>query len=190
MKLTKVRRKCAMECQGCQQRAATLHFTQVVNGQKVEVHVCGVCAREKGYMTYPEESYSLHNLLAGLLNFDTTQIGNLEDAAKQSVNSQCPNCELTFSEFKRVGKFGCAKCYEAFSERLHPIIRRVQSGNTKHHGKIPLRKGGDLHTKKKIESYKLQLQKLVENESFEEAAIVRDQIKELKKRDLESGEHE
>lgn len=177
-----------MECQECKQRSATLHFTQLINGQKSEVNVCGVCAREKGYMTYPEESYSLHNLLAGLLNFDTTQIGNLEGTVKQTEDTQCPRCDLTFSEFKRVGKFGCAECYQAFFEKLHPIIRRVQSGNTNHHGKIPERKGGDLHTKKKIESYKLQLQQLIENESFEEAAVMRDQIKELKERDQESGD--
>lgn len=178
-----------MECQECQQRAATLHFTQVINGKKSEVNVCGVCAREKGYMTSPEDSYSLHNLLAGLLNFDTNQLGNLEDASvKRTTDAQCPNCELTFSEFQRIGKFGCATCYEAFSKRLHPIIRRVQSGNTNHHGKIPNRKGGSLHTKRKIESYKLQLQQLIENESFEEAAIVRDQIKKLKEQDQELGD--
>jgi len=177
-----------MECQECKQRTATLHFTQVINGQRSEVNVCGVCAREKGYMTYPEDSYSLHNLLAGLLNFDATQIGNLEGTVKQTADTQCPRCELTFSEFKRVGKFGCAECYQVFSKKLHPIIRRVQSGNTNHHGKIPERRGGDLHTKKKIESYKLQLQQLIESESFEEAAIVRDQIKELKESDEELGD--
>lgn len=175
-----------MECQECHQRTATLHFTQVINGQKSEVNVCGVCAREKGYMTYPEESYSLHNLLAGLLNFDATQIEKLGDTtAKQAVDFHCPHCELTFSEFQRVGKFGCAKCYQAFSERLQPIIRRVQSGNVNHHGKIPKRQAGNLHTKRKIESYKLQLQQLIADESFEEAAIVRDQIKELKEHDQE-----
>lgn len=177
-----------MECQECQQRAASFHFTQVINGQKSEVNVCGICAREKGYMTYPEESYSLHNLLAGLLNFDTTQMENLEDTAKQPADNHCQNCEMTFSEFKRVGKFGCAECYQAFSKRLQPIIRRVQSGNTNHHGKIPERKGGDLHTKKRIETYKLQLQQLIESELFEEAAIVRDLIKELKECDQELGD--
>src|SRR5690625_5391316 len=77
---------------------------------------------------------------------------------------------MTFSEFKRVGKFGCAACYHTFSTRLDPIIRRVHSGNTKHFGKIPKRKGGNLHMKKQLEVYKNELQKLIENEAFEEAA--------------------
>ncbi|MFD1038202.1 UvrB/UvrC motif-containing protein [Virgibacillus byunsanensis] len=169
-----------MECQECQKRPATLHFTQVINGNKTEVHVCEVCAKEKGYMTYPEEGYSLHNLLSGLFNFDSSSIGaNSNPTFKQTKELQCPQCEMTLSEFKRVGKFGCAECYHAFSERLDPIFRRVHSGNTKHHGKIPKRKGGNLHAKKQLESYKKELQTLIEKEDFEDAAKVRDKIRGL-----------
>lgn len=170
-----------MECQECHERQATLHFTQVINGNKMEIHVCEVCAKEKGYMTYPEEGYALQNLLSGLFNFDTVAMENQKGTSNQTKELQCPQCEMTFSEFKRVGKFGCAECYNTFSERLDPIFRRVHSGNTKHHGKIPARKGGDLHTKKQVESYKAELQQLIEDEAFEEAATVRDKIKELEK---------
>lgn len=171
-----------MECQECHKRQATLHFSQVINGNKTEVHVCEVCAKEKGYMTYPEEAYSLHNLLSGLFNFDSSSVDSQKGSSyKQAQDLQCPQCEMTFSEFKRVGKFGCAKCYRTFSERLDPILRRVHSGNTKHHGKIPTRKGGDLHLKKEIESHKAELHHLIENEAFEDAAKVRDEIKELEK---------
>lgn len=177
-----------MECQECQQRPATLHFTQVINGNKTEVHVCEVCAKEKGYMTYPEEGYSLHNLLSGLFNFDTAKLGNSQENTFKQVNElKCPKCEMTFSEFKRVGKFGCATCYETFAEKLDPILRRVHAGNTKHAGKIPKRKGGDLHTKKQLEGYKAELQHLIETEAFEEAARVRDKINALKNKNDNLG---
>lgn len=170
-----------MECQECQQRPSTLHFTRVINGNKKEIYVCEVCARDKGYMTYPEEGYSLHNLLAGLFNFESTPIKkHQETSLKQSQQLQCPKCKLTFSEFKRIGKFGCATCYQTFSDQLNPIIRRVHSGNTKHSGKIPKRKGGSLHTKKKLEAYQMKLQHLIKKEAFEEAALIRDEIKKLK----------
>ncbi|MEC5425613.1 UvrB/UvrC motif-containing protein [Virgibacillus sp. C22-A2] len=169
-----------MECQECQQRPATLHFTQVINGNKKEVHVCEVCAKEKGYMTYPEDGYSLQNLLSGLFNFDSAKIESQHGKSFNQVKElQCPKCEMTFSDFKSTGKFGCAACYDTFSKRLESIFRRVHSGNTKHYGKIPKRKGGDLHTKKQLEGYKAELQSLIDNEAFEEAAKVRDKIKEL-----------
>lgn len=169
-----------MECQECQKRPATLHFTQVINSNKTEVHVCEVCAKEKGYMTYPEEGYSLHNLLTGLFNFDSAMMESKQsNSYKQVKELKCPQCGMSLSTFKQVGKFGCATCYDTFSGRIDPILRRVHSGNTKHYGKIPKRKGGDLHTKKKLETYKAELHQLIEDENFEEAAQIRDKIKAL-----------
>ncbi|MFC2949303.1 UvrB/UvrC motif-containing protein [Virgibacillus sediminis] len=169
-----------MDCQECHNRPATVHLTQVVNGNKTTVHVCGVCAKEMGYMNSPEEGYSLQNLLSGLFNFDPGGLGPQKDQPyQQSKEVQCPGCKMTFSEFQRVGKFGCASCYETFSSRLDPIFRRVHSGNTQHSGKIPKRQGGDLKKKKQLESYREQLKTLIEEEEFEEAAKVRDKIREL-----------
>ncbi|HLR65866.1 UvrB/UvrC motif-containing protein [Virgibacillus alimentarius] len=170
-----------MECQECHKRPASLHFSQTVNGNKTEVYVCEVCAKEKGYMTYPEEGYSLHDLLSDLFNFDAAQIGSHNKTFQQTTELQCPECKMNFSSFKRTGKFGCAQCYHTFSKHIDPIFRRVHSGNTKHSGKIPKRKGGNLHTKKQIEQHKQEIQQLIENEAFEEAAIVRDKIKELER---------
>ncbi|HLQ71283.1 MAG TPA: UvrB/UvrC motif-containing protein [Bacillota bacterium] len=181
-----------MKCQECREREATLHLKQVVNGQKKEIHVCDVCAKEKGYKIYPDEGYSLHHLLSGLFNYDSQQMDGHQNAAfKESTELQCPQCQITFSEFKRVGKFGCSQCYETFSDKLDPIFRRVHSGNNTHHGKIPKRKGGDMHIKKKLESYRSELKRLVEKEEFEKAANVRDIIKKMEKelRQKEAGDN-
>ncbi|GAA0434113.1 protein-arginine kinase activator protein McsA [Lentibacillus halophilus] len=168
-----------MECQECQQRPATLRYTQVINGDKTEVYVCDVCAKEKGYMTYPEEGYSLHQLLSGLFS---PPIDNQQHTPKQQKNElQCPKCEMTLSKFKKLGKFGCSQCYQTFEEYLDPMFRRVHSGNTAHHGKIPARKGGDMRIKKQMNAYKEELQRLIKNEAFEDAATVRDKINALKK---------
>jgi len=166
-----------VECQECHERPATLHFTQVINGEKTEVYVCEICAKEKGYMNYPEEGYSLHHLLSGLLN--STFESPKSTAGQQTEELQCPKCEMTLSEFKRVGKFGCPDCYETFAANLDPIFRRVHSGNTKHYGKIPARIGGDMRLKKQVDAHKEELQRLIKNEAFEEAATIRDKIKAL-----------
>ncbi|MFD1363498.1 UvrB/UvrC motif-containing protein [Lentibacillus salinarum] len=166
-----------MECQECHKRPATLHFTQVINGDKTEVYVCEACAKEKGYMSYPEEGYSLHHLLSGLFNstFENAKAAQ----GQQTTELQCPQCAMTLSEFKRIGKFGCPTCYETFSDHLDPVFRRVHSGNTTHHGKIPARIGGNMRIKKEVDAYREELQRLIKREAFEEAARVRDKIKEL-----------
>lgn len=172
-----------MECQICHERPAKLHFTQVINGNKTEIHVCEVCAKEKGYVTYPDDGYTLHDLLKGLFNVDSSSVGaQRHHPLNFQKQQQCPQCELTFIDFQRTGKFGCAKCYETFSPRIESILRRVHSGNTVHSGKIPKRKGGNLHIKRQIEKYREQLLRLIEEEAFEEAAVVRDKINALKEK--------
>src|SRR5690625_3220893 len=141
-----------MLCQECKKRPATLHFKQFISGQKSEVHLCDVCAKDKGYMAMPEENYSLHDLLSGIFNFDTHSLDSQKEAFQRTREWQCQQCGLSISEFKRFGKFGCATCYESFANHLDPILRRVHSGNTKHHGKIPKRQGGSLHTKKELQA--------------------------------------
>lgn len=170
-----------MDCQECHQRSAILHFTQLINGKKIDTHVCEVCAKELGYMTHPEEGYSLHNLLAGLFDFESNQ---LKTSLEKELDLRCSKCDLEFTEFKRTGKFGCAECYHTFSKQIEPILKRVHSGNIKHNGKIPKRQGDHLHVKKQLEVYQNQLKQFIEREEFEEAAIVRDQIKALKSGNL------
>lgn len=176
-----------MECQECKERSATLHFTKVVNGTKTEIHVCEQCAKEKGYVSQEEEAYSLHDLLSGLFNFEPTPIQTEQKSNYTTHHGlKCSNCGMTYQEFTRIGKFGCAECYHAFADRLNPIFRRVHSGNTVHDGKIPKRIGSTIHQKKQLDQYKKQLQHLIEDEEFEEAAKVRDQIKALQ-HDLNHG---
>lgn len=174
-----------MECQECHERPASLHFTQVVNGHKTEVYVCEKCAYEKGYMSQGQESLSLHNLLSGLFNFDSFQMADSKSysSSQHDINSlKCDHCGLTYDQFKRVGKFGCSNCYKTFDERLNPIFRRVHSGNTVHDGKVPKRRGGLLHVQREVNQKRTELQQLIQQEEFEEAAKVRDQIRTLEKK--------
>lgn len=180
-----------MECQECHQRTATLHYTQVINGNKTEVHICEQCAKEKGYISYDEDNYSLHNLLSGLFNFESSPLTeNQSTTYEPKKKFVCDQCGMSYDEFKRVGKFGCAECYKTFDERLNPIFRRVHSGNTKHEGKVPKRIGGNIHLRKQLDLRKNDLQVLIEKEEFEEAAKVRDQIRSLEKELKQSGDGE
>ena len=179
-----------MDCQECHKRPATLHFTQVISGEKKQIHVCEECAKEKGYLTYPEDSYTFEDLLSGLFNYKFDTAGNHVSTSpnQQWEDLQCPQCHMTFSKFRRIGKFGCASCYETFADKLDPVFRRVHSGNTVHHGKIPKRKSKHLHVKREIETLQSELNKLIQEEAFEQAAEIRDKIHALKKQKLEESD--
>jgi len=170
-----------VQCQECQERPATFYFQQIVNGEKQEVHVCQVCAQEMGYTKSTNENYSLQDLLTGLFNFDGAALGQQQPQQMERKKAiQCPKCEMTFAEFQQIGKFGCASCYEAFAEKIDPILRRVHAGNIQHSGKIPRRAGDNIRKERQIKVYRAEMKSLVEKEAFEEAAELRDKIKRLK----------
>ncbi|WP_461201247.1 UvrB/UvrC motif-containing protein [Anoxybacillus sp. TBDG-1] len=170
-----------MICQECNQRPATLHFTKIVNGEKTEIHLCEQCAHEKGEMfMFPHQgAFSINNLIAGLLNMDAS----LKEPKARPFHDehilQCERCKMTYAQFVKVGRFGCASCYETFRNYLPPIFRKLHGGHVAHEGKIPKRVGGTLYVRKQIGHLKQMLQELIAKEQFEKAAEVRDQIREL-----------
>jgi protein arginine kinase activator len=169
-----------MLCQECQQRQASLHFTKIINGEKTEFHICEMCAKDKGEYIPGSNSFSIHQLLSGLLEADQP-FSSTTDKSYEKIQPElkCSNCGMSYQQFAEVGKFGCAECYRSFEEKLDPIFRRIHGGNASHSGKIPKRKGKDLHIHREIEDLKEQQKKLIEEEEFEEAAKTRDQIRSL-----------
>lgn len=171
-----------MECQECHQRPATLHFTKIVNGKKTETHLCEKCAKEKGDFHPGSNSFSIHNLLSGLLDFEYPMAESPNTTVHNSNDLQCPKCGMTYNQFAQNGKFGCEQCYETFGTRLDPIFKRVHGGNTTHPGKIPKRIGSGIHVRRQVTDLKQQIQQLIQKEEFEKAAEIRDKIRSLENR--------
>ncbi|NEU32432.1 hypothetical protein GN156_16940 [bacterium LRH843] len=165
-----------MICQECNQRQASLHFTKIINGEKTEFHICDQCAKEKGEQFPGTNSFSIHQLLSGLLHFEQPKKSE-QDTSLAKKELVCDKCEMTYSQFTRAGRFGCAHCYKSFNSKINPILKRVHSGNYKHSGKLPKRIGGGIQLQREIEDLKHQLKLYVVNEEFERAAELRDKIR-------------
>ncbi|MBO8141272.1 MAG: UvrB/UvrC motif-containing protein [Firmicutes bacterium] len=171
-----------MLCQACGQAEATVHVTRIVNGEKTESHLCEQCAREQGEAVLLEPVFSFHKLLGGLLEPEA------DPAPAEAVGRapvRCPNCGLTFSDFKRLGHLGCSECYETFQKQLEPVLRRIH-GSTAHAGKIPARTGGALRRRRELNRLRQELHQAVAKEEYERAAEIRDRIRALE-RDLRPG---
>jgi len=161
-----------MLCQNCNQRIANVYFTKVVNNIKIELYLCENCAHKNGQYNV-EVPLNVNNFFSGLLGFvGASQIINT--LAEPQVF--CKKCGMSYEEFKKIGKLGCDNCYEIYSERLNPLIRRLH-GNTKHTGKIPKKISETIKVSKEIASLKQQLNKAIQEEEYEKAAELRDIIK-------------
>lgn len=100
-----------------------------------------------------------------------------QDAFSNTNISRCPNCKMTYEQFTKVGRFGCASCYDTFKGHLKPLLKRLHGGHTDHCGKIPERIEGNIYLKKELDELKLNLKQYVQKEEFEKAAEVRDKIR-------------
>lgn len=197
-----------MLCQGCQNRVANVHYTQIVNNKKVELYLCEKCANEKS-----------QNNLGSNFNLDDffSSFMSSKKAAPYipSIHQEeaCDVCGMTFNDFRNTGKLGCGNCYKLFGDRLKPILRRLH-GNADHVGKSPSKldsesnsenssenarntanelrnnpdkagdntsKVSDVHRNANYEINKLKelLKKAIQNEEYEKAAELRDSIKNL-----------
>jgi protein arginine kinase activator len=166
-----------MYCEGCKEKPATVHVAQMINGQKVELHLCEACAAQKGaFMFDLGSTLSISHLLGSIL-------GNpyeMQDVQSLSQVPVCPSCGMSFANIRHTGRLGCSQCYTAFEQELEPTLRRINS-NSQHVGKIPSRGGQQVLLKKQIEEQKTLLQQAVAEEQYETAAEIRDFIKKLEK---------
>lgn len=162
-----------MLCNICGKNEATVHLTEIVNDKMTKLHLCEACAKEKG--AEMEEHFGMSDLLAGLADLGA----NIEPGVIDDV--KCPVCGFTYQDFKKVGRLGCGDCYEAFKKQLDPLLKRIHGAN-RHVGKVPLMMGKNVKEKRTLQEMKMQLEKAIMAEEFEEAARLRDMIRDMENR--------
>lgn len=165
-----------MMCEECGKRPASVHITKVINGVKSEMHLCQECAQQHGQMSIVvEPTFTFHNLLAGLFEPGKGLMG----AQMVKSRTRCPNCGLTFADFRRLGHLGCDQCYDTFDAELEQLIRRIH-GSTDHTGKVPPKhRESSAYKQRELEQLREALHTAVVNEEYEKAAELRDQIRRL-----------
>lgn len=159
-----------MQCDICGKKPATVHLTEIVDEQMNELHLCEECARQKS--SQMEQQFGLGDLLGGLAEFEKPAL------EKDAASLKCGKCGLTYADFKKIGRLGCAECYTAFKKYLGPLLKRIHGSNI-HFGKSPVRVTRVPKKKVDLQELRTKLQKAIEIEAFEEAARLRDQIREM-----------
>ena len=157
-----------MKCMFCD-NPATVHLTDIVNKKKREAHLCEECARERNLLPdAPGPQIDLKALM-NMLHDALAEAGSRGDCAGRA---DCPECGLTYAAFKAEGRFGCGHDYDAFREVLEPLLERVHRAN-EHAGKLPV----TLRRSAELEDLQTQLKAAVAAEDYEQAARLRDLIR-------------
>ena len=161
-----------MLCSICKEKPATVHLTQIVGDKMQKLDLCEECAKAKGINDPTSFSLGDADVLFGL---GASQ--EIEQAAG-GVALKCPRCGFSQADFKKSGRLGCPECYNTFAEGLGNLIKTMHKG-TQHIGKAPeaLRQSRDLSDR--LKTLQKKLAKAIESEDFEQAAVLRDEIKQM-----------
>ena len=166
-----------MQCQRCKEQTATIHLTEIVNGQRQETHLCEDCAEHEGLAI--KSQIPLNELLSTLLASQSAPKPEPVAEVATEDEKSCSSCGMTMKEFHQGRLLGCANDYEEFSDSLAPIIEKNQGGHTTHKGKVPANAPEDSKKQVEILNLRRQLEEAVENEDYENAAQIRDRIEHL-----------
>jgi len=159
-----------MMCQRCKKNRATVHITNISDDKAGEMHLCEECAQKEG-MTLKSQ-VSLADFLAGLIKAPATK------EMARLAQMKCPNCSMNYLEFQSKGRLGCPEDYDVFSELIEPLLEKIH-GASRHVGKSPLSGGFVSEESVKLTLLKRQLAAAVEEERYEDAAALRDEIRQL-----------
>lgn len=152
-----------------------MHLTQIAGDKMQKLDLCEECAKHKG-VTDPT-GFSLADMLVGL--------GAAKDieqaAAAEGGELKCPHCGFTQADLKKAGRLGCPECYRTFADGLVGLLKTMHKG-TRHVGKVPeaLRQTQDV--KDRVKQLQKKLAKAIEGENFEQAAQLRDELKQMSAR--------
>lgn len=179
-----------MLCERCKKNQATMRLTRVVNNKKSVINLCADCARETGNQ-FPTAMDGIGSILSGLMGLDTLWSTSQIPSAK--TVKKCPVCGMTQAQISQEGKLGCSECYITFIDEMRPLLRKIH-GNCLHHGSIPQGDGsapvtlpsddektGKMAetTQSELETLQRQMKDAIAREDFEQAAALRDQIKQI-----------
>jgi protein arginine kinase activator len=160
-----------MLCDICKQNVAKVHLTQIIEGKTKKVDLCEACSKAKGIDD--PTGFSLADLLLGLGAAQELEQGTSKGGVR------CPACGFTQTDFKKQGRFGCPECYTTFAEGLESMLKTMHKG-IRHVGKMPQSLQQSKDYEDRVKALQRKLEKAVAGEDFETAAVLRDEIKQVR----------
>jgi protein arginine kinase activator len=155
------------QCDLCGKGNATVKVSRLdKEGKVTEISICTDCARQRGFT-------EVEKLKANNAEIITELKSRIDEGDSKLV---CSNCGLSYAEFKRQGRLNCAECYVSFHDQLVPLIRRIHDA-VQHVGRTA--SGGRKQAQMKMNAQKLReaLSGAIQDEDYEKAAALRDQLK-------------
>ncbi|MEN3044899.1 MAG: UvrB/UvrC motif-containing protein [Candidatus Hydrothermales bacterium] len=154
-------------CEKCKENKAEVKVIIFEGGKKIKLELCKNCAEKESMGISPVSSLPV-------LKKEPSHL-------KQEEDSVCLNCGLKLSEFLKLVKLKCEKCYESFEPHISKIIFDYHKAS-EYKGKVY--KGVyEPNREFKLRVLRRALDEAIKREEFERAARLRDLLKEVEESD-------
>ncbi len=148
-----------MKCQQCA-KLSTMQITEIHGDNDFEeFRLCDECAQKYLYAVSPKKK-------------------PVPDAADPLTDKQCDQCGTKFIDFRNTGRLGCPHDYAVFLDELLPLLENIHGG-LRHAGKTPRGRPGRKVRQQELDRLQRDLQAAIDAEAYEQAAKLRDLLKEL-----------
>ena len=175
-----------MLCEECKLNEASYTISVMVGGEVTTRHLCGDCMAK---MNMNLAAGNVKHLLSAIMSAISGSVEEAAASASEEADASaaivCERCGISLSQFTKSGKLGCPNCYQAFREQLTPMLQQIH-GRVQHAGRKPLDDEAAQRRRVVYERLSRQLEQAVAMEDFETAAVLRDQLRQL--RNAEGGE--
>ncbi len=166
-----------MLCQNCQKNVATVQVTELIEAGTDEPEIreeqlCEICAQSKDLPHAPVAKKSVTDILK-LLQYSAQQ-----STARRRAAPVCPDCGMTWEEFRKRGRFGCPKDYEIFAKPLQDLLQRMH-GSLEHVGRVPGVCPEKVAQQQRVSELGRELDSAIRDEDYEQAARIRDELRTL-----------
>ncbi len=148
-------------CENCGENPANIHIRQIANGKETELYICSKCAgnMQKKFLSF----LKVNNFMTGML----------KNVKPDEDGKVCPVCKFDINKISKLGKVGCAMCYEVFEKELEPVLNEL---NIKRHKLSDEANEQEPSIFEKINDLQNELNQAVIDERYERAAELRDEI--------------
>ena len=153
-----------MKCSKCGKNNANITYNQNINGEVTNLNLCEECAHKLGIFNSFDDIFS-------------PMVLDLDYILPEEI--KCKKCGYTLSKYRNSGLFGCDSCYDTFKNEIDSILLKLQ-GKNRNVQKLESNKNDKPESQE--EKLRKELEQLVKDEKFEEAAVVREKIKKLERK--------
>src|SRR5207248_5893507 len=131
-------------------------------------HLCQSCANKQHL--FKKQDLNLPAILHTILG---QHVGPLTD---ELARLTCPVCGIKYMEFRAEGRLGCPNDYEVFRVGLEPLLQRIHRAG-RHVGKTPRHGARTAVLQAEIVDLNRRLRQAIQEEAYEEAARLRDLLR-------------